>query len=143
MARAEKADGFWPSMLAAGLYKKNQGRLTRQLTAGAILVAVGLGAWALSQSVLADVAVPARYSVVGAVLALGVWFAYRIVNYPPFADFLVDVEGEMAKVSWPTRDELKRATVVVLITMFLLSFVLFMYDLIWQAVLRAIGILQF
>lgn len=143
MARAEKADGFWPSMLAAGLYKKNQGRLTRQLTAGAILVAVGLGAWALSQSVLADVDLPVRYGVVGAVLAVGVWFAYRIVNYPPFADFLVDVEGEMAKVSWPTRDELKRATVVVLVTMFLLSFVLFMYDLIWQQILRAIGILQF
>lgn len=143
MARAEKADGFWPSMLAAGLYKKNQGRLTRQLTAGAILVAVGLGAWALSQTVLADVDLPVRYGVVGAVLAVGVWFAYRIVNYPPFADFLVDVEGEMAKVSWPTRDELKRATVVVLVTMFLLSFVLFMYDLIWQQILRAIGILQF
>ncbi len=143
MAKAEKADGFWPSMVAAGLYKKNQGRLTRQLTAAAIWAAVAIGAWAMSQTVLADVEPSARYAIAGGVALLGAWFAYRIVNYPPFADFLVDVEGEMAKVSWPSRDELKRATVVVLVTMFLLSFVLFMYDLLWQQILRAIGILQF
>lgn len=143
MARVERADGFWPSMLAAGLYKKNQGRLTRQLTAGAILVAVVLGAWAMTQTVLADVQPQARMGIAGGVLLLGAWFAYRIVNYPVFADFLIDVEGELAKVSWPSRDELKRATVVVLVTMFLLSFVLFAYDLTWQWALRTIGILQF
>lgn len=143
MAKAEKIDGFWPSMLAVGLYKKNQGRLTRQLTAGSIIVAIALGAWAMMQTVLADVEPSVRYAVAGGIALLGVWFAYRIVNYPIFADFLVDVEGEMAKVSWPSRDELKRATIVVLVTMFLLSFVLFAYDLLWQQILRAIGILQF
>ncbi len=143
MAKAEKADGFWPSMLAAGLYKRNQGRLTRQLTAGAMIVTAALGAWALTQSILADLDEPTRLAIAGGVLVLGVWFAYRIVNFPVFADFLVDVEGELAKVSWPARDELKRATVVVLVTMFLLSFVLFAYDLLWKLILRAIGILQF
>lgn len=143
MAKAEKADGFWPSMLGAGLYKRNQGRLTRQLTAGAIIVTVALGAWAMTQSILADLEEPVRLAIAGGVLVLGVWFAYRIVNFPVFADFLVDVEGELAKVSWPSRDELKRATVVVLVTMFLLSFVLFAYDLLWKLILRAIGILQF
>lgn len=143
MARAEKVAGFWPSMVGAGLYKRNQGRLTRQLTAAAIIVAVALGAWALYQTLIADLEVPVRSTIAGAVVVIGVWFAYRIVNYPLFADFLVDVEGEMAKVSWPSRDELKRATVVVLVTMFLLSFVLFVYDLLWQQILRAIGILQF
>ena len=76
------------------------------------------------------------------------WFisgkgAYRIVNYPVFADFLVDVEGELAKVSWPATDELRRATVVVLVVMLLLSFVLFSYDVIWQQILRWIGVLRF
>ncbi|MDX1966764.1 MAG: preprotein translocase subunit SecE [Planctomycetaceae bacterium] len=143
MAKAEKADGFWPSMLGAGLYKRNQGRLTRQLTAAAIIVTVALGAWAMTQSILADLEEPVRLGIAGGVLVLGVWFAYRIVNFPVFADFLVDVEGELAKVSWPSREELKRATVVVLVTMFLLSFVLFAYDLLWKLILRAIGILQF
>lgn len=143
MARAEKADGFWPSMMAAGLYKRNQGRLTRQLTAGAIFATIAIGAWVMSQSVLGDLEPPVRYSIAAGVAVLGAWFAYRIVNYPVFADFLVDVEGEMAKVSWPQRDELKRATVVVLVVMFMLSFVLFVYGLIWQWALRLIGILQF
>lgn len=143
MAKADKIDGFWPSMFAAGLYKKNQGRLTRQLTAAAIVTVVALGAWAMQQTILADLEPSVRNSIAAAVAIAGVWFAYRIVNYPVFADFLVDVEGEMAKVSWPNRLELKRATVVVLVVMFLLSFVLFAYDLVWQQILRAIGILQF
>ncbi|MBI1345234.1 preprotein translocase subunit SecE [bacterium] len=130
-------------MLAASLYKRNQGRLTRQLTAAAIFAAIAVGAWALFQTALADLEKPVQYGITAALVVLGAWFAYRIVNYPAFADFLVDVEGEMAKVSWPSKDELLRATAVVLVTMFLLSFVLFMYDLIWQQLLRAIGIIKF
>ena len=47
------------------------------------------------------------------------------------------------KVSWPSTDEVRRATVVVLVTMFLFSFVLFAYDVIWQYLLRLIGVLKF
>jgi preprotein translocase subunit SecE len=144
MAKADKADGFWSSMLAAGLYKKNQGRLTRQLTAAAIIVVVALGVWSLFLTFLADVKPQAvQYGIAGAILGLGLWFAYRVVNYPPFADFLVDVEAELGKVSWPSKDELRRATVVVLVTMVLLSAVLLAYDLLWQQILRAIGVLKF
>ena len=32
------------------------------------------------------------------------WFAYRLVNLSSFADFLIAVEVEMTKVSWPSRD---------------------------------------
>lgn len=143
MAKAERASGFWTSMLAIDLYKRNQGRLTRQLTAAAILIAVGLACWSLHQTLLADVPSTARYATTSFLAAAGLWFAFRVVNYPLFADFLIDVEGEMAKVAWPSREELKRATIVVLVVMFLLSAVLFLYDLIWQQLLRAIGILQF
>jgi len=31
-----------------------------------------------------------------------------------FVDFLRDVRGEMRKVTWPTTDELKKATVVII-----------------------------
>jgi preprotein translocase subunit SecE len=143
MAKAEKADGFWPSMLGVGLYKKNQGRLVRQLTAASIIAAVLLGGWAMWSTILADVnPLGLRYGVAGAFVVAGLWFAYRVVNYPVFADFLADVEAELAKVAWPTWTELKRSTVVVLVVMFLLSFVLFSYDLIWQQTLRLIGVLR-
>jgi preprotein translocase subunit SecE len=143
MAKSERDGGFWSSMLTVGLYKRNQGKLARQLTAAAILIAVGLGAWAMWLTILADLPLAWRYGVAGAVAAVGAWFAYRIVNYPVFADFLADVEGEMVKVSWPGKDELKRATAVVLVTMVILSSLLFIYDVVWQQILRWIRVLQF
>jgi len=65
------------------------------------------------------------------------------VNYPKFADFLVSVEAEMAKVSWPSKGELYRATVVVIVTMFLLAAMLFAFDTIWQWFFRLIGIIRY
>jgi hypothetical protein len=41
----------------------------------------------------------------GLLLAAGLWSVYRLVNMPRFADFLIAVESEMAKVSWPTGGE--------------------------------------
>jgi preprotein translocase subunit SecE len=143
MAKSDKESPFWRAMLSVGIYKRNQGKLSRQLTAAAILAAVVLSAWSLSVTLLADLEPPLRLGIPIALGAIGAWFAYRIVNYPVFADFLVDVEGEMLKVSWPSRDELVRATVVVLVVGALLSAVLFSYDVIWQQVLRWIRVLQF
>lgn len=144
MSKAERASSFWTALLQVGLYKRTQGRLVRQLTAGAILTAVLLSAWSMSIHLLGEVE-PAwlQWFIPAVVAAVGAWAAYRVVNYPPFADFLIDVEGEMQKVSWPSTDELKRATAVVLVTMITLSVVLFLYDNIWLQALRLLGILRF
>jgi preprotein translocase SecE subunit len=72
----------------------------------------------------------------------GGWVLFRLVNYPRFADFLISVEAEMDKVSWPRKAELKRATAVVLSTMLFLGFVLFAYDWIWVKIFSMLGILQ-
>ena len=40
---------------------------------------------------------------------------------PGFADFLIAVEAEMNKVSWPSRGELFRASIVVLVMIFVLA----------------------
>ena len=37
---------------------------------------------------------------------VGLWATYRSVNLPAFADFLIAVEAEMNKVSWPSWSEL-------------------------------------
>jgi preprotein translocase subunit SecE len=63
------------------------------------------------------------------VAAVGVWVAFRIVNVPSFADFLISVEAEMNKVSWPSRSELFRASMVVIVVIFLLTAILFTYDI--------------
>lgn len=143
MAKVEKTGGFWQSMLAVSFYKRNQGKVVRALTAAAILAAILVGAWALSVAFLGDAEPAVQYGIPAAIALAGAWFAFRIVNFPVFADFLADVEAEMVKVSWPAKDEVRRATAVVLITMFMFSFVLFMYDVIWQQLLRWIGVLRF
>lgn len=60
-----------------------------------------------------------------------IWLAYRIVNVPTFADFLIATEAEMNKVSWTTRKRLLQDTVVVLTTVFLFTTFLFVVDIIW------------
>jgi len=63
----------------------------------------------------------------GAVL----WFAWRLVNVPAFADFLINTEAEMNKVSWSSRKQLAKDTVVVLVTVVLLTVFLLIIDLFW------------
>ena len=73
-------------------------------------------------------------------LAIGVWIGYRLVNWPTFADFLIAVEAEMNKVTWPSKDELIRASIVVMFTIFFLAISLFLFDVVWQAIFKFIGV---
>ena len=70
----------------------------------------------------------------------GSWVGYRIVNWPKFADFLISVEAELNKVSWPTQKELVRASIVVIFTILFLSLILFLYDALWKFVFGWLGI---
>ena len=79
--------------------------------------------------------------VMGIVALLGVWFSYRIVHWYKFAEFLIAVQNEMAKVSWPKKPELINSSIVVILTMFLFTLVLFVYDLVWQALLTSVGVM--
>jgi preprotein translocase subunit SecE len=81
-----------------------------------------------------------RYAISGVTVLAGIWLGYRLVNIPQFADFLIAVEAEMNKVSWPSRGELIRSSVVVIFVIFLLAMVLFAYDLIWRSLFVFIGV---
>jgi preprotein translocase subunit SecE len=124
-----------------GLYKPNQGRITRQITGGTLWVGVALGCWRLQQSMYQfeywQFVIPL------ALLVLGLWSSYRVVNYPKFADFLIAVEAEMNKVSWPSRMELVRSSMVVIFVIFSMALVLFGYDLVWRFLFKnVLGILR-
>lgn len=69
---------------------------------------------------------------------LGIWISWRVVNMPAFADFLVSVEAEMTKVSWPSKTELFSTTKVVLIFMFLFIAVIYFYDIMFDMVLSVV-----
>ncbi len=217
---------YWRELFSARLYKRSQGRITRQVTFAVIAFAFGLGAWQWFNTLLASStltntlnsaarqmapvtveeiswkvlssespteveqaaaaeeleAARTQYAALRAqgyrayvskggarvtefpeisgslylerepeaprwiryavalglpllMLAVGCWAAFRLVSYPPFADFLIAVEAEMNKVSWPSRGELIRSSIVVIVVIFSLAILLFSYDLFWKFLL--------
>ncbi|QEH32471.1 preprotein translocase subunit SecE [Aquisphaera giovannonii] len=133
---------FFLNFLQTGLYKPMQGWNARLWTAIGLGVIVLSGVYLLYQSVL-DYEPMARLSIPTVVLlALG-WAIFRLVQFPPFAEFLIATEAEMNKVSWTSKDDLYRATTVVLTTVVLMAVFLFVVDWLWLFILRNIGVLQF
>ncbi len=133
--------GLLTSMLQSGLYKPLQGRIVRQVTFVAVAVIALLITWEISTIAWVGDAFNGAPYAVGLVLSVaGVWFAYRIVNHPPFADFLIAVEAEMNKVSWPAWPELWKASMVVIFVIFSMAISLWIFDLIWAGVFWFIGV---
>ena len=133
---------FVLELFHVGLYKRHQGRIARQVTFVALAALVLMGAWRLSQ-MLGPGSSPVYWFWVPLVVAgLGLWISYRLMNLPAFADFLISVEAEMNKVSWPSREEMVRSSMVVMFTIFFLAAILFGYDLFWKQLLRLLGVLS-
>jgi preprotein translocase subunit SecE len=133
--------GLLASLLQFGLYKPNQGRIVRQVTAVTIAVTGLLAANELSSiGLIVKWFEGSRYVFLLLFSAIGLWLAYRLVNVPKFADFMVAVEAEMKKVSWPTRKELWRASVVVIFVIFSMAAMLWVFDVAWTAIFKFIGI---
>jgi preprotein translocase subunit SecE len=120
-----------------GLYKRSQGRIIRQITFAALMLVVALGAWRLSEVAHQQAF---KYAVPLAIVVIGGWIVYRLVNLPRFADFLIGVEAEMTKVSWPTRPELIRSSIVVIFTIVAFAVLLWFYDAFWSFLLTHLGV---
>jgi len=132
---------FVQELFHVGVYKRNQGRIARQVTFVALALLVVVGAWRLSQLAGPGVHPLYWFWIPAIVAASGLWICFRLVNLPMFADFLISVEAEMNKVSWPSRPELIRSSLVVIFTIFFLAAVLLAYDLFWKQLLRLLGVL--
>jgi preprotein translocase subunit SecE len=130
---------LWSELFQLSVYKRSQGRIARQVTFAALMLLFAVGCWRLSTLLTADAAI--TIGVPLALFAVGIWFAFRLVNTPRFADFLIAVEAEMYKVSWPSRSELIRSSIVVIVVLLMLTAVLFVYDIVWQWLFRVLGIL--
>jgi preprotein translocase subunit SecE len=141
--QATASNGFLKELFRFNFYKRNQGRTSRQVTFGTIFLSTTLGAWGLVGSLEGrSYGASVYYGVPIALIALGFWFSFRIVNYSKFADFLIAVEAEMNKVTWPSRDLLIRGSTVVIFVIFFMAFLLFGFDMLWKFLFRVIGVLQ-
>ncbi|MDR2346786.1 MAG: preprotein translocase subunit SecE [Planctomycetaceae bacterium] len=129
-------------------YKASQGSRTRRLTALGVFIIFASGAYRFfvtspelffikdtqnQQIVIGSIAI--------AIALFGAWFAFRLVNWPTFANFLVSVEGEMLKVSWPNWQELYSSTVVVLTLFLILAGMIFIFDLAWMTIFKLIRVI--
>ncbi len=89
---------------------------------------VRLTNYALGPFVISDVL--ALLIVVGA--AIGTW------KYPKVHDFLTEVVEETSKVVWPSRQETRDSTVVVIVFVFVVAAILGGFDLLWAKVTNLI-----
>lgn len=132
-------NAFFQELFRVGLYKRTQGRIARQVTFAAAAVCILAGAYQLYGSMIM-MSQASRLAIPSVMMLVGLWVAYRLVNLPAFADFLIAVEAEMNKVSWPTRAELYRSSVVVLVTVFVLAVLLFVFDFAWGQIFMTIDV---
>ena len=132
---------FFVNLVRANLYKPKQGRWARRYTEIALGIVLALGLWRLHET-LYSYEPAIRLGVPLAVgLVLG-WLTFRLVQFPPFVEFLIATEAEMNKVSWTSREDLYRATTVVLATVVLMAAFLFGVDTLWSNLLYVVGVLK-
>ena len=131
--------------MAFGLYKPGQGKYSRG-TAAAILA--GFGIWGGLQTynwmdnLIDRTSWYAGYWVPGLILVSFLSVGYYLTNTAKPANFLIETEIEMKKVTWPTYQEVLAATGVVIVVVILIGIFLFGVDrLLWEPFFKLIGIL--
>ena len=147
--------------LTLGPYKKNQGQRVRRGTMLGVLAIAGCGIYTLIQHRTLEfgghhwvLALPfsgghgfmllrdVRFTIPIVLTLASLWFAYRLVNFPAFADFLIATEAELNKVSWASRKRLMQDTIVVLTTVVLLTIFIFLADMVWFTALKWAGVIN-
>ena len=74
---------------------------------------------------------PLVVTLVAAAVAIGTTlFLYR---HPTVSRMSNEVVGELAKVTWPSRDEIQAATIVVIITSIIASLIVGAFDAVWSS----------
>jgi len=131
-------------LFSVRFYKRSQGRLVRLLTMIAVIVLFVSGAYkftliGFASGPLHNMGV--HWLVAGVIVCVGWWCAFRLIHFPVFADFLISVEAEMFKVSWPSNAEVYSSTMVVLAMFLILSALIYSFDLVWVVVFRFLRVI--
>lgn len=117
--------------------------MVRQFTFFAMIIVAALGCITLANGPMGQQPQMVRVGIPLAIWAVCSWVAFRLVNIPRFADFLVSVESERVKITWPEKHEVTQATVVVLATMVFLGAFLLVVDVLWQKLFSLIRFVEY
>ena len=96
---------FFLNLGQTELYKPMQGWYARLYTALGLGVIAAAGVWQCLRIVDRLHSALAVGHPRGLALGFG-WLIFRIVHFPPFAEFLIATEAEMNKVSWTSKEDL-------------------------------------
>lgn len=139
-------------------YKLNQGVYARGVAGMAMLVLGLFASFRLFEKLggtetVTVAGMPAAYlwaallfivvAVVVGIVTFGLQTGLRAVDAKScaFVDLLVDTQTELQKVSWPTREELRSSTTVVLICILVLGAFLYVVNLLVTFVMRNLRVL--
>ena len=141
-------------------YKPNQGRYARYAVGAAVAALALFAAWRVTRFVgtgstfpLIGLNVPygvlwgaGVFAVIGC-LAVLFLCAYRTgresidSRTSSFTDLLIDTEGELQKVVWPSSDELRRYTIVVIACILVVGGFIYSVDIVVSYTMRGLGVL--
>ncbi len=134
------------------IYKKGQGYWTRMMSAIALGMLALMGAawlWDNLKNARIGGLEPIYTQTVAFVLVLAgaAWLGYYLIGRKPkVVDFLIATEGEMKKVNWSTRREIRGSTIVVIGLTFVIALIISFLDYLvyaplftWAKILEAAG----
>jgi preprotein translocase SecE subunit len=141
-------------------YKPAQGLYARGATGVAVLVLVLFACLRMTQVIesdsavrLLDIQVPWKMVWAGVIFLVCVavtalfTFAFRTGiagldgKTQAYVDLLIDTQGELQKVSWPSREQLRRSTTTVLVCIIVLGAFLFAVDMVVNNLMRQLRVL--
>ena len=123
------------------IYKKGQGKTARITAYSLIGVLILFGSYRLYATFNVPgegILIATKLPLIGQVTVMkllslvafgaGLLGMHLVLNGPKLATLLIDTEQEMRKVSWPSKTEVKSATIVVIIVTFVMAGALFGFD---------------
>jgi len=144
------------------LYKKGQGTITRLVASFSLILLIAYGCYALYHFIPP---VDPKYSpprptfwgtnlyvvpffdaalTYGMLISVLAFFAFcflayiLLLNKPKPSDYLIETEGELKKVSWPTRAQYMGSSVAVIISVVILGLFLLGADFVFERFIRNI-----
>ena len=124
------------------IYKRNQGRYARLISALVVLLLSAWGMYSLYSELSTSETIPMSVAILVPLALLGVIFflVYKASNNQKAAEFLIATEGEMKKVSWSTKAEVIGSTKVVIVATFMMAAFLFLVDLVFSTGFNILGV---
>ena len=135
-------------------YKAGQGSLARLSATLGLIITLLLGcvelyAWiqspkdtsliplaAFEKLPLLNVPFSLKFVFCAALFGVGTWGIRRWLSRPTTVNALIETESEMKKVSWPTYEESRNATVIVILVAVILTAALFFFDQVFAKLLQ-------